>query len=211
MSTQKEHLESIQGIRKMMQESSKFLSLSGFSGVFAGIYALIGAYIGNSYLENYLDYSRSVSIVTYSYIEVIKIVVLICASVLILSIVTAFYFSKRKATKNGVKLFDKTTLKLLTNMAIPLLTGGIFCLALLFHGKGYIFLVSPIMLIFYGLALINGGKYTFHEIKILGFLEIILGLLSAFYIGYGLLFWTIGFGFLHIIYGTLVWFKHERK
>ena len=211
MSTQKEHLESIQDIRKMMQESSKFLSLSGFSGVFAGIYALIGAYIGNSYLENYLDYSRSVSLVTYSYIQVIKIVALICSSVLILSIVTAFYFSKRKATKNGMKLFDKTTLKLLTNMAIPLVTGGFLCLALLFHGKEYIFLISPIMLIFYGLALINGGKYTFHEIKILGFLEIILGLLSAFYIGYGLLFWTIGFGFLHIIYGTLVWFKHERK
>jgi len=35
-------------------------------------------------------------------------------------------------------------------------------------------------LVFYGLALVNGSKYTLHEVQYLGFSEIILGLGATF-------------------------------
>lgn len=211
MSSTKEQLDALQDIRKMMQESSKFLSLSGFSGVFAGIFALLGAWFGNNLFHQFLDQEMLLSYFQPSYKNLIYLVIVICCLILLLSIITAFYFSKKKASKNGVKLFDNTTKKLLFNMAIPLLCGGIFCFAMVFHGGYFVYLISPAMLLFYGLSLLNGSKYTYHEIKALGLLEIVLGILALFFLGYGLIFWTIGFGVLHIIYGVLVWYKHDRK
>jgi hypothetical protein len=87
-------------------------------------------------------------------------------------------------------------------------TGGIFCVALNYHGA-FIY-VAPAMLIFYGLALVHASKYTRNDIRGLGFAEILLGLTASFIVGYGLLFWVIGFGVLHIIYGTYMYFKYER-
>ena len=53
----KNYLKDIQDIKKMMDKSSQFVSLSGLSGVMAGIYALIGAYAAKLvYNENYGNY-----------------------------------------------------------------------------------------------------------------------------------------------------------
>lgn len=210
MSSSKEQLEALQDIRKMMQESSKFLSLSGFSGIFAGIFALCGAWLGNLIFHQFMAQENLLGSIAPEYNNLIFVVILICLAVLLCSLLTAFLFSKQKAQKNGFKLFDKTTGKLLFNMAVPLTAGGIFSIALVYHGGIFIYLVSPVMLLFYGIALINGSKYTYHEIKALGLLEIVLGVLALFFLGNGLLFWAIGFGVLHIVYGILVWYKHDR-
>ncbi len=45
----KEQLEALSDIRSMMEQSSRFISLSGLSGIFAGITALVGA--GLAYLR----------------------------------------------------------------------------------------------------------------------------------------------------------------
>jgi len=42
MNVENTHLDTLQDIRKMMQRSSRFISLSGLSGIAAGIWALIG-------------------------------------------------------------------------------------------------------------------------------------------------------------------------
>jgi hypothetical protein len=211
MSKEKEQLEAIQDIRKMMMESSKFLSLSGFSGVFAGIFALAGAFLGKTQFDLYFQGKNLFFDLMATEENLILIIFSICLVVLISSILVAFFFSRNKARKNGQKLFDQSSKKLFLNIAIPLVCGGVFSLAMLFYGGYFVFLIAPSMLIFYGLALFNGSKYTYHDIKILGILEIILGFLALFYLGKGLLFWSIGFGVLHIIYGVLVWYKYDRK
>lgn len=96
-------------------------------------------------------------------------------------------------------------------MMVPLAAGGLFCLALLYHNNGMVLLVSPVMLIFYGLALIASSKFTVHDIKYLGYLELVLGILATFFLGHGLLFWALGFGVLHIIYGSIMWYKYDRN
>jgi hypothetical protein len=107
-----------------------------------------------------------------------------------------------------IKVWDSKSERMLVNLAIPLATGGVFCTALLYHELPY--LVAPAMLVFYGCALLNASKYTVSDIRYLGILEIILGLFVSFYLDFGLLAWTLGFGVLHIVYGTLVYFKYER-
>jgi hypothetical protein len=97
---------------------------------------------------------------------------------------------------------------LLVNMAVPLIAGGLLILILI--SKGLIGLVAPFTLLFYGLALYNGSKFTYEEVRILGVIQIILGLISAIYIEYGLLIWAVGFGIVHIIYGIYIHYKYER-
>ncbi len=207
MTKQKEHLQALTDIRSMMERSSRCISLSGLSGIFAGIFALIGAYL--AYMElgfydiNYRTICDEDIIELTIYFFEIAIVVLI-SSLLVGTLLTV-----RNSKRKGLKVWDNSAKRLLVNLAIPLVAGGLFCLVLLFHG--IIGLVAPVTLIFYGLALINASKYTFNDIRYLGLCEIVLGLLASYFIGYGLLFWAVGFGVLHIIYGALMYFKYERK
>ena len=129
--------------------------------------------------------------------------------VLGLSLGVGFFFTQRKAKKAGLKVWDKTAKLMLVNLFIPLLAGGAFCLIMLHHGV--VPFVAPATLVFYGLALLNASKYTFNDIRYLGISEIVLGLIALYFIDYGLLFWAIGFGVLHIIYGTAMYFKYERE
>jgi len=211
MKSNQEQLEALQDIRQMMKQSTRFLSLSGFSGILAGIYALIGAYFGHELIHDYIkNYSYGERDQAIYYATMLK-GFLICAAILCASIITAIILTKRKAAENGQKLFDPTAIRLLINMMIPLSAGGIFCIALILRGFESLEFVAPSMLIFYGLALVNASKYTIHDIRYLGCLEILLGLISAFYVSHGILFWAIGFGGLHIVYGTIMWFKYDRK
>jgi len=118
------------------------------------------------------------------------------------------YFSCRKAKRNHLKLWNHTTKRLLVHLFIPLIAGGFFTLILIFRSD--IKLVASAMLTFYGLALLNAGKYTFGEIHYLGILEIVLGLFAGIFTNFGLVFWTIGFGILHIVYGLIMYFRYER-
>lgn len=198
--TKEKYLEDLKDIKNIMDRSSRFISLSGLSGISAGVFALIGAYLAYQmvyYEQAYVDYRRAVLDM-----ESIFQLITIALGVIALTFTFGVYFTTRKAKKDKRPLWDRSTKLLLTNFLLPLATGGILCLILLL--KGYIGFVAPFTLIFYGLALVNASKYTISQIKSLGILEIILGLIATHYIGYGLIFWSIGFGVLHIIYGLLI-------
>lgn len=193
-----------------MEESSRFLSLSGLSGVFAGITAITGALVAYFFiLDNgsihYEDYLRSLSL---QETQVLRWQLLsVAAVVLLLSVLFALWFSFRKSKRDGKSFLSPTSVRLLVNLLIPLVTGGLFVIVLML--QNYIHLVVPCFLIFYGLALVNAGKFTFNEIFYLGILQIITGLVSAFVSGWGLIFWIFGFGILHIIYGLAMYRKYE--
>ena len=212
MNKETDHLAQLQQIRALMERSSRFISLSGLSGVFAGIFALLGALAAYFYLGNkinttsYFDYPVNSSVESNN--EVLSFFLIDAIFVLVASIVVGLILTWRSAKKNGQTIWDATAKRMLINLMIPLVTGGFFCMILLMHGL--IGLVAPVTLIFYGLALINGSKYTLDDIRYLGICEIILGLLASIFIGYGLLFWAIGFGVLHIVYGLLMYNKYER-
>lgn len=204
--TADKYQEDLTAIRSMMERSSRFISLSGLSGVAAGFIALAGGLWALFLLHQQgRDYQTHASI-PYS-TDFFGQLFIIAVVILILAITSAAYFTIRKSKRSGLKIWTSATRHLLINLFVPLLIGGICCLALLYQGQ--LQLLAPATLIFYGLALINASKYTFQEIYYLGILEACLGLIGCFMIGYGLIFWIIGFGLLHIIYGILMQRKYR--
>lgn len=202
----KNYNEDLSHIRSMMERSSRFISLSGLSGVFAGLIALVGAiyvyFVFKRNGINYLDGERNI----FSP-DLVRELFLIGTVILVLAVLSGYFFTARKSKANNLKIWDATTKRLLINFAIPLVSGGIFCLALFYHHL-FVF-VAPATLIFYGLALVNASKYTLTDVQNLGYFEIVLGLISLFFLGWGLLFWAIGFGVLHIVYGIIMHKKYR--
>lgn len=202
----KNYHDDLSHIRSMMERSSRFLSLSGLSGVFAGITALVG-----SAYAYYLMQREGISYFDGQHIrftkELITELVITGLVILLVAITLGYVFTVRKSKKNQVSMWDATTKKLLVAFVIPLITGGLVCLALLYHDM--LVFVAPMTLIFYGLALVSAERYTLSDVKYLGLCEILLGILSLFFLGWGFLAWIVGFGVLHIVYGLVMHRKYH--
>ncbi|MCW1964673.1 hypothetical protein [Chryseobacterium viscerum] len=202
----KNYHEDLSHIRSMMERSSRFISLSGLSGVVAGLTAIIGAiyvyFVFQREGISYFDGDRNIL-----GLALVKELVLIGIIILVVAILSGYVFTANKSKKKGVKIWDVTTKRLLITFAVPLIAGGVFCLALLYHHL-FVF-IAPATLIFYGLALVAAERYTLTDVKYLGYFEIVLGLISLFVLGWGLVFWAIGFGVLHIVYGLIMHKKYK--
>jgi hypothetical protein len=212
---QQDTLQEVKDIRRLMERSSRFISLSGLSGIAAGFFALIGAAIARYvvFADYYNDYNVRVlngrrGWRADDFTELKFQVIGLAAAVFAAAFLSAFYFTWRKSNQQGRSLWDLTSRRLFWNMLIPLVTGGLFILGMLKYN--FWDFVAPACLVFYGLALVNASKYTLTDIRYLGYCEIIVGLINMQWIGFGLYFWALGFGVLHIIYGVVMWWKYER-
>jgi len=197
--------EDLRTIRQMMEKSTKFMSLNGLSLVFAGIIALIGAAFAQTFLL--LPHAFT----DFDHITDVRILLLLADAMVVFALAVGIitFFCWRKAKKNHQSLFNSVTLRASYNLFVPLVAGGIFSLILILRGD--IAIVAATTLIFYGLALINASKYTYSEIHFLGICQVITGLLAAIFPYHGILFWSIGFGGLHIVFGAIMWKKYEKK
>ncbi len=198
------YLDDLQEIKSIMDRSSRFISLSGMSGIVAGCVALVGAYLAYVLVysgQDYLSYHEAILNRENFYT-----LLFLATTLLVLAVGSGLFFTHRKATKNNQKLWDSQAKRLLINLFIPLGVGGVLCLILI--SKGFIGLAAPLTLVFYGLGLVNASKYTLSEIRSLGLLQILLGLLACQFVGYGLVFWAMGFGVLHIVYGVVMHIKY---
>ena len=200
MNPVEQHLHDLSEIRHLMERSSKFLSLSGFSGICAGLIALAGTY-GMYLLSRGYTLFALPRFIQY---QIVGVAVL----VLVLALGTALYFSSRVARKQNIPFWGPGFKLLLQSILIPLGIGGIFSLILI--SRGLFYLSFPVTLVFYGISLLNAEKYTIHTISYLGWAEVVLGLTLALLPEYGLLFWGLGFGMGHIIYGTLVHYTYQQ-
>lgn len=202
-----DYIQDIQDIKSIIQERTRFLSLSGLSGILSGLYALVGAFLAYSWVHQ----SDSIA---YSDIEqrhfspiVMKLLILaIC--ILILALMTSYILTSKKAKARNEKLWTPASKKALKSFAVPLVTGGFFCMLLVWRNE--LLLIAPTTLVFYGVALYAASQYTIRDVAALGVMEIVLGLCAMLQPGYGIYFWAIGFGILHIIYGSLMYFKYDR-
>ena len=208
-------LDTLQEIRSMMERSARFLSLSGWSGIWAGVVALVGAGIAHNFIAKIRNNADSITIddatqqqsrFTYN-IDTIDFL-LFAGIIFLIAFIGGFYFTYRKNKKDGVKIWNTASKKMVVNLAIPLLAGFAMVLAFTMHGDWLY--IAPSCLIFYGLALINGSKYTISDIKYLGVIEVVLGCIClVIHPGYGLYLWAFGFGVLHIVYGIIMWRKYD--
>jgi len=201
--------ETLNDIKHLMKRSSRFISLSGLSGVAAGICALAGAKIAEGMVKEVEQGDSYVPFRSESSDWLTLKLTGVGAIVFVAALLLSFTLTLRRAKKLNLPVWDYTSRRLLVNIMVPLITGGLFIAGMLNYGEWRF--VAPACLVFYGLALINGSKYTLTDIRYLGYLEIMLGIANMWWLGYGLLFWAIGFGVLHIVYGVVMWWKYERK
>lgn len=201
--SEQDYLNDISEIKDLMNRSSRFISLSGLSGIFAGVYALIGAAVAYWLVMNSgKDYLMLDG-------KVFRLILLDLFLIAFFSIGTAIWLTTKKARKEGVKVWDSSTRRLLANFLVPLVAGGIYILIILNQSKyGQ---TGALMLIFYGLALVNASRYTIGKIRYLGFVEIILGLICAWLPGYGFWLWVLGFGVMHIVYGSIMMVQEKKQ
>lgn len=206
-------LKDLSHIRNLMEKSTKFISISGLSGILMGLYTLAAL--------SFLFYKLNITLITFgssdsnstlmsfsevSTSEARQLYVLTAIILLILSLATGLILAKRKANKNGQNIWNATSKALLLTVSGPLITGGLFAII---GGINEIYdVIIPSFLVFYGLALFSGGAFTFKEIRVLGLFQIVLGLFAFMYSNFGLLFFGLGFGVLHIVYGILILKKH---
>ena len=191
-----QHLKEISEIRSMMERSSKILSLSGLAGISIGIVALCGVMYAQ-YIHTRVPPENAPFYVATD-----------ALAVLVLAITMSVLFSSRLAKKKGLPLWNQTGKFLVTELAIPLFAGGVFCIALMIQKTYY--LLPAVMLTFYGLALLNASKFTVREVRYLGLTQLCIGLLAALVPQEGLNFWALGFGVVHILYGLRIYVKYEK-
>tara|TARA_Y100000813_G_scaffold193840_1_gene173569 strand:- start:458 stop:1108 length:651 start_codon:yes stop_codon:yes gene_type:complete len=208
--------EDLASIRDMMEKSSKFSNLSGISIFFTGLLTIIAASL------IYFDLGFSYSDIEISYSQLIKnegnqedlekkirLLIIFAGIVLTISLLVLYVTASRKTSKEGITLFNPTFKRALKSLFIPILSGGIFSFFLIHHQMYG--LVAPATLIFYGLGLISASKYSYDELELLGFVELFLGIASSYFMGEGLLFWVIGFGLAHIIFGLYLYLKFDKS
>lgn len=209
--TEQQHLETtLSDIKRIMERSSRYRLLSGLSAVFAGLSALGGAAGAVALFRVY--YQRWEVRGHYDDADFVQLrwqLILLGFVVMFLAAAGGHYFTWRRAKKNKQPVFDATSKKVMINGLIPMLAGGAFILGLIYNNMDV--LIAPSCLVFYGMALLNASKYTLTDIKYLGISEIALGILNVFFLRRGLYFWAVGFGFMHIFYGIIMWWKYERR
>lgn len=194
-------------IKSMMERSTRFLSLSGLAGVLAGIYALIGA--GIAWYRIYFPYtSFGQGTDPLGGKELMNHLLVTALVVLVLAVGSAFLLSRKKSQKNSHRFWSPASKRFLLALFIPVISGGLFSFALI-H-EGYFHFLAATTLVFYGLGLINASHFTLGEIKNLGLGQLILGLIAAFHHEFGLICWAMGFGVLHVIYGSMMYYKYDR-
>lgn len=201
-----QYQQDLEHIRRMMERSTRFLSLSGLSGIFAGLVAMAGAVVVYMMFRSEgVDYFDNVPrVYSASFVGRLMMAAVI---ILVVALSGAYFFTARKSKGQGIPLWDTAAKRLVLYFSLPLAVGAVVCLALHYHHLyGFI---APVMLIFYGFSLVMASKYTFDDLQYLGLAEIALGLVSIFFLGWGLVFWAIGFGILHIIYGIVMYRKYD--
>lgn len=214
MDTENEHIQALQEIKQMMDRGSRFVSLSGWSGIAAGICALGAALLTGKYLNEYgINENGYVAKSNYggngNFLQLHPDLLILAVTTFIAAFFFAFLFTWLRSRKTGLPIWSFTARKVIIGVAVPMIVGALFIWRI--TDLGAYGLIAPACLLFYGLALINGSKFTLSEVRYLGYLQLVLGIINLWAMDFGLYFWAAGFGVLHILYGIVMWNKYERN
>jgi hypothetical protein len=212
MDSGNEPARALNEIKQMMERNSRFVSLSGWSGIAAGICALVAAWVAGKKLDGYEGGGTAIA-APYpgdgNFLQLQRELLLLALITFITAFFFAFLYTYLRSRKAGVPIWGFTARRVMINVAVPMIIGGLLIWRM--ADFGLYGLVAPACLLFYGLALINASKFTLSEVRYLGYFQLLLGVINLWVLGYGLYFWAAGFGVLHIIYGLLMWNKYERN
>jgi len=209
---EKEIRQTLNDIREMMSKSSRFQAVSGWSIIIVGLYAAVASAMAatvigvGDWLPCFENLHRYANLNTPLRS---RIAALIAIGLLMLSLLTVYVGAIIKSKRNNLRfVFDKRMMQMLLDFFIPLAAGGLLSMALVM--QGHYGLTSSIMLLFYGLAQLNCSHYTYPALRLLGYAELLLGIIDCFTMSHALLFWFLGFSVMHIVFGIAYVLIFER-
>lgn len=200
-------LEKLRVVRKLVERSSRFLSLSGLSGICAGVIAIIGAAFAHFFILKE-PANDSFEATHETLLSETTWLLTDAVAVLLLALCCCIYFPWKKMAKCDLSPTKIMAIMTLFYLTVPLFTGGI--LALVFLLRNDMQMAITMTLTFYGLTLINVNRLQLNGAHFLGLIEIILGIVAIFHPSWSLLLWTIGFGVCHILYGISTYSKYSE-
>ncbi|MDX5320904.1 MAG: hypothetical protein LPK45_07340 [Bacteroidota bacterium] len=196
--------QDLKEIRQMMERSSRFMSLSGSSGVLIGFLALL--FVSWQVSKGHLSFTdqQEYDLLSTAWEEFI----LGSFGLVVICLVLSIGLTLRRTLKKGLKVWTSSTKNILGAIGLPMMVGAMLMLNDFNHLTTVNFI--PVTLLCYGLGLFFASRYTYDELRIMGLGMLVLGTLSVLVPAYGLLFWSLGFGALHMVYGAIMYFRHER-
>ncbi|NDC40730.1 MAG: hypothetical protein EBZ77_04135 [Chitinophagia bacterium] len=203
-------LEALKEIKSIMDRSARFVSLAGMSGVWAGTVALVSASVAYVWLQKpEFQHIGKAMEGTMEFFDPFTIkLMLLGIATFVFAFAGALYFTWKKAKSARGTLWNNASRQMVLHGFYPLFAGGMFSIMFIYYGCGLF--VVPACLIFYGLALISASRHTYSDIRYIGMLDVVLGCTSLFFPGFGLYFWALGFGVLHIVYGLIMWNRYDK-
>ena len=198
----KEALNTLHEIKELMEKSSRFQSINGWSIIIIGLLASVVSAGACTLLLpheglSWMPEGWNGLLINSPYRTLIASA---CAvALLVVSFAVVCFGSYRLMKRQGDFVFGKTIRRPLFHFSVPMVVGGLLCVAMLL--QGHYGLTSTFMLVFYGLALLNASHYTSRSIALLGYCELVLGVVDCFVVSHAILFWFLGFGLLHIVFG----------
>ncbi|HEX9484051.1 MAG TPA: hypothetical protein VF929_05700, partial [Gemmatimonadaceae bacterium] len=124
-----------------------------------------------------------------------------------LSIVITFYTMILKARAAHLPLWSEPARKMVFSFAPPMMAGAL--LTLVFYEHGMLSLVPGVWMLLYGVGVVAAGTFSVRIIPVMGFAFMGVGSLALFApYSWRTASMVVGFGVLHIVFGTLIARRH---
>jgi len=194
--------EELKVIRSLMERPVKYSTQSGLAGILAGLIALAGMF-ADMYVSSH-----------YEMTTVIGLCFCIWGGVLGLSLLTVAGLTRLREIRQGMPLWSAVKMRILLAILPSFVAGVGVTMAIIFRwfmndGPNEWGLIIPIWMLFYGVACWQVGEFSVKELRWMGAIFIVAGLISAaFFQNVPYLIFGVSFGGFHILYGVIVWLRY---
>ena len=177
-------MDNLQYIRETMERASAFTAVPGWGQVVIGITALVASYLSaqqttvGGWLKTWLAEA-------------------------IISVLIAGWSMDRKARAIGTPLLAGPGRKVVFSLSPPMIVGALLTVVL--YRAGLPKAIPGMWLLLYGTGVVTGGMFSVNIVPVMGICFMVLGAVTLFTspsLGNWLM--ALGFGGLHIIFGTII-------
>ena len=177
-------MDNLQYIRETMERASAFTAVPGWGQVVIGITALVASYLSaqqttvGGWLKTWLAEA-------------------------IISVLIAGWSMDRKARAIGTPLLAGPGRKVVFSLSPPMIVGVLLTVVL--YRAGLPKAIPGMWLLLYGTGVVTGGMFSVNIVPVMGICFMVLGAVTLFTApSLGNWLMALGFGGLHIIFGTII-------
>jgi hypothetical protein len=180
-------MDNLKYIRQTLERAGSFTAVPGKGGILMGLTALVAARIA----------TRQPTATGWLTVWTLAAAVAVAIGLLGASM---------KSRRFQMPLFSGPGRKFVAGFAPAILAGAV--LTAVFYRAGISGFLPGIWLLLYGAAVLAGGSASVRVVPIMGACFMFVGTLALLLPGWNDLFMPVGFGGLHVVFGTIITVKY---